>query len=101
MSSAGKGPYAGCMMSYSEVIPGGRRLRCQDVELSRAARIRLEWFQFYETHDRNARLTSTFGHTLVQFVWTIPSGTPRQTAYAPDGLLKQVLQVHLARMESY
>jgi len=45
------------MMSYSEVIPGGRRLRCQDVELSRAARIRLEWFQFYETHDRNARLT--------------------------------------------
>jgi hypothetical protein len=56
---AGKrlGKYAGCMMSYPEVILGGRRLRCQDVELSRAARIRLESFQFYETHDRNARLT--------------------------------------------
>jgi putative transposase len=45
------------MMSYSQVIPGGLKLRCQDVELSRVARIRLEWFRFYETHNRNARLT--------------------------------------------
>ena len=45
------------MMSYSQVIPGGLKLRCQDVELSRVGRIRLEWFRFYETHTRNARLT--------------------------------------------
>ena len=47
--------YAGCMSMSSVQFPlveGAGRLRCQPVELSKAARLRLLWFRFYETHDR-------------------------------------------------
>ena len=48
-------------MSMSSIhfplVAGAKRLRCQQVELSKAARLRLQWFRFYETHRRNARLT--------------------------------------------
>lgn len=54
------GRYAGCMTMSSIHFPfvaGPRRLRCQEVELSKAARLRLQWFEFYQAHHRNARLT--------------------------------------------
>ena len=50
------------------VLPGWWGIRCQARELSKAARMRLAWFRFYETHDRNARLTCRrFGITPQTF----------------------------------
>lgn len=54
------GKYAGCMTMSSihfPLVAGARRLRCQGGELSKAARLRLQWFEFYQAHQRNARLT--------------------------------------------
>ena len=54
------GRYAGCMTMSSihfPLVAGLRRLRCQGIELSKAANLRLQWFRFYEIHRRNARLT--------------------------------------------
>lgn len=53
----GLGPYNGCRMSiYGRVIPQGDRL-IRLPELSKAARQRLKWFDYYAAHERNARLT--------------------------------------------
>ena len=53
-----EGRYAGCVMSvYGKVVPGGPKIRHQGVSLSRQGRARLAWFEFYEGHRRNARLT--------------------------------------------
>jgi putative transposase len=41
---------------YGSIVPGARRLAEIPV-LSKAARLRLQWFKFYETHGRNASLT--------------------------------------------
>ena len=56
-----KGLYNGCTMSvYSSVIPGARRLAGLGVELSKPARQRLKWFDYYESHNHNARLTCRY-----------------------------------------
>lgn len=53
--------YNGCTMSvYSNVIPGTRHLTGLGVELSKPARQRLKWFDYYNAHDRNARLTCRY-----------------------------------------
>ena len=41
---------------YGKVVPGGGRIRYQDVQLGREARVRLSWFDFYERNGRNASL---------------------------------------------
>jgi putative transposase len=58
--SRGLRRYAGCMSMSSihrQLVDGIGRLRCQGGELSREARLHLQWMRFYETHGRNARLT--------------------------------------------
>lgn len=53
------GRYSGVMMNVSgQVVPGGNTLlRLVGAQLSREARRRLQWMDFYAHHDRNARLT--------------------------------------------
>ncbi len=41
---------------YGSIVPGARRLADIPV-LSKEARLRLQWFKFYESHGRNASLT--------------------------------------------
>lgn len=56
-----KGCYNGCTMSvYGSVVPGARRLAGLGVELSRPARQRLKWFDHYNSHGHNARLTCRY-----------------------------------------
>lgn len=53
-----KGRYNGCSMRvYGSILPGAVRLARIDVELSREAKARLKWLDYYEGHGRNARLT--------------------------------------------
>lgn len=53
-----RGRYNGCQMSiYGSVIPRGQRVAKLAVPLSPAARQRLKWFDYYEAHGLNARLT--------------------------------------------
>lgn len=53
-----KGRYSGPMNISGQVVPGGNTiLRQMAAQLSREARRRLQWMDFYERHDRNARLT--------------------------------------------
>ena len=52
-----KGRYNGCIMSvYGSIIPGASRL-ASIPELSRRARQRLKWFDYYNSRSHNARLT--------------------------------------------
>lgn len=44
------------MAVYGSIIPGSRRL-ARIPELSKAARLRLKWIDYYNSHGRNARLT--------------------------------------------
>ena len=46
----------GISTRYGVVIPGLRRLR-DPVSLSKEAKLRLAWVDFYLTHGKNARLT--------------------------------------------
>ena len=56
-----RGLYNGCTMSvYGSVIPGARRLAGLGVELSKPARQRLKWFDYYNSHGHNARLTCRY-----------------------------------------
>ncbi len=58
---SGRGLYNGCTMSiYGSVIPGARSLAGLGVELSKAARQRLKWFDYYNSHGHNARLTCRY-----------------------------------------
>lgn len=53
-----RGRYNGCTMSVrGSVIPGGRRLAAIPLGLSKEANQRLKWFDYYNCHGRNARLT--------------------------------------------
>jgi putative transposase len=53
-----RGRYNGCRMSvYGSIVPGARRLAKLSVELSKEARRRLKWFDYYHKHDCNGRLT--------------------------------------------
>lgn len=47
----------GVAMTYGHILPGAGRLSRRVVALSKEAKQRLKWFDFYESHDRNARLT--------------------------------------------
>ena len=51
-----KGRYNGCTMNVYSKIPGYRRLASIPV-LSKKARQRLKWFDYYNSHHHNARLT--------------------------------------------
>ena len=54
------GRYNGCIMGiYGSIIPGARRL-ASIPELSRKARQRLKWFDYYNSHAHNARLTCRY-----------------------------------------
>jgi len=56
-----KGRYNGCTMSvYGKVIPRGTRLARIPTDLSREARQRLKWFDYYNSHGCNARLTCRY-----------------------------------------
>lgn len=58
MRSPWRRGYASFMTTYlGRVVPGGGRVHGQGLDLSRDARRRLGWFDFYEAHGRNARLT--------------------------------------------
>ncbi len=48
------------MSIYGSVIPGARRLAGLGVELSKPARQRLKWFDYYNSHGHNARLTCRY-----------------------------------------
>ncbi len=53
-----KGRYNGCIMSVTgTILPGASRLARFQVELSKKARQRLKWFDYYNSHGHNARLT--------------------------------------------
>lgn len=55
-----KGRYNGCIMSvYGSIIPGAGRL-ASIPELSKQARQRLKWFDYYNSHGHNARLTCRY-----------------------------------------
>ena len=51
-----KGRYNGCVMNVYSTIPGYRRL-ANIPRLSKQARQRLKWFDYYNSGDHNARLT--------------------------------------------
>ncbi len=56
-----RGLYNGCIMSvYGSILPGARRLASIPVELSKQARQRLKWFDYYHSHNHNARLTCRY-----------------------------------------
>jgi len=56
-----RGRYNGCVMSvYGSILPGARRLASIPVGLSKQARQRLKWFDYYNSHRRNARLTCRY-----------------------------------------
>ena len=53
-----KGRYNGCIMSVTAtILPGARHLARFGVELSKKAKQRLKWFDYYHSHGQNARLT--------------------------------------------
>ena len=55
-----KGRYNGCIMSvYGSIIPGATRL-ASIPNLSRKAKQRLKWFDYYNSHGHNARLTCRY-----------------------------------------
>jgi len=51
-----KGRYNGCAMNVYESIPGCGRV-ANIPRLSKEAKRRLKWFDYYSFHDHNARLT--------------------------------------------
>jgi putative transposase len=56
-----KGQYNGCIMSVTgTILPGASRLARLQVELSKRARQRLKWFDYYGSHNNNARLTCRY-----------------------------------------
>ncbi len=55
-----RGRYNGSHMSvYGSVLPGAGRL-AKVPELSKAARQRLKWFDYYRAHGQNAALTCRY-----------------------------------------
>lgn len=55
-----RGRYNGSVMSvYGSILPGARRL-ASIPELSKKARQRLKWFDYYNSHGHNARLTCRY-----------------------------------------
>ena len=54
-----KGRYNGCAMNVCSKVPGYRRLAGIPV-LSKEARKRLKWFDYYQCHNHNARLTCRY-----------------------------------------
>ncbi len=51
-----KGRYGVAMQTYGHILPGAQRVS-RLVVLSKEAKQRLKWFDFYAAHQRNARLT--------------------------------------------
>jgi len=56
-----KGRYNGCIVSVTgTILPGASRLARLQLELSKNARRRLKWFDYYNSHAQNARLTCRY-----------------------------------------
>jgi putative transposase len=56
-----RGQYNGCTMNiYGSTIPRASGLASIPVELSKQARQRLKWFDYYRSHSSNARLTCRY-----------------------------------------
>lgn len=83
MSRRGRGRYHGVSMStYGSVIPGAGRLAKIPV-LSKAARTRHKWFQYWESHNHNVSLTCRyFGISRQTFYYW----KPRYERQGPRGL---------------
>lgn len=54
-----KGQYNGCIMNVYSTIPGANRLASIPA-LSKKAKQRLKWFDYYNSHEHNARLTCRY-----------------------------------------
>jgi len=54
-----KGEYNGCIMNVYSTIPGANRL-ASIPSLSKKAKQRLKWFDYYSSHEHNARLTCRY-----------------------------------------
>jgi len=54
-----KGRYSGCTMLVCSKVPGCKRL-ANIPRLSQEAKRRLKWFDYYQSHNRNARLTCRY-----------------------------------------
>jgi len=54
-----KGQYNGCIMNVYSTIPGANRLTSIPA-LSKKAKQRLKWFDYYNSHNHNARLTCRY-----------------------------------------
>jgi putative transposase len=54
-----KGQYNGCIMNVYSTIPGANRLASIPA-LSKKAKQRLKWFDYYQSHNQNARLTCRY-----------------------------------------
>jgi transposase InsO family protein len=54
-----KGQYNGCIMNVYSTIPGANRLASIPA-LSKKAKQRLKWFDYYSSHENNARLTCRY-----------------------------------------
>lgn len=80
------GRYSGPMNVSGQVVPGGNTLLRQiAAALSREARRRLQWMDFYEHHDRNARLTCRhFGISSAAFYRWWHRYDPRRLASLED-----------------
>jgi transposase InsO family protein len=50
----------GWASSFGKIIPGICQIQCQFVELSKQAKQRLKWFEFYKSRQQNARLTCRY-----------------------------------------
>ena len=48
------------MNVYGSIIPGARRLASIPVKLSKGARQRIKWLDYYHSHNNNARLTCRY-----------------------------------------
>jgi putative transposase len=54
-----KGQYNGCIMNVYSTIPGANRLASIPA-LSKKAKQRIKWFDYYNSHEHNARLTCRY-----------------------------------------
>ena len=79
-----KGQYNGSIMNIYSTIPGANRLACIPA-LSKKAKQRLKWFDYYQFHNQNARLTCRyFGISAQTFYRWKRRYDPRHTESMED-----------------
>ena len=82
-----RGRYNGCGMSiYGSIIPGASRV-ANIANLSKAAKQRLKWFDYYRSHGRNVALTCRyFGISRQTFYRWAPRYDPHNLSSLEDRL---------------